>query len=113
MSLYKKLPNNTKSILQFNEWVMWSSRCNSEMIDSQYDFGDKYYHDYKNLRHWCVDVICEKGLSYNDIPSVNHKNQNEIFKQSRKSLDLKKFKNVRTHAFQIIESNGKISPEFA
>jgi len=92
---------------------MWSSRCDCERVGINYGFDDKYYHQYSQLRFWCVDVICEKGLSYDDIPSVTWKNQNEIFKQSRKSLDLKKFKNVRTHAFQIIESNGKISPEFA
>ena len=113
MSAYKKLSDDNKAILQFNEWVMWSSRCNGERLDMHYDFGDRYYQDYRQMRLWCVDLICEKGISYDDIPEVTWKNQNDIFKQSRKLLDLKKFKNVRTHTFLVVNENEKISPEFA
>ena len=113
MKRFNKLPDHVKCILQFNSWVMWSFRCECEKLGVSYDFSTDYYAEYNMLRHWSVDAICKLGLSYDDLPDVNASNQNEIFKQSRSKLDLKKFKNVRTHTFEVITSDGKFSPEFA
>lgn len=108
--LYSILSKDIKSVLLFNEWIMWSSRCNCERVGVQYDFGDSYYYQYKSLRFWCVDIICEKDLSYNDMPIVNWENQNHVFKECRKNLDLKAFASIGTHEFTITTINGKISP---
>ena len=108
--LYKKLPEEVKTVLLFNNWVMWSSKCNCERVGVVYDFSDDFYEKYYNLRQWAVDIICEHGILYEDIPVVNWENQNSVLKKCRKSINLDVLSEIGTYNFNLVLKDGKITP---
>jgi hypothetical protein len=105
MNKYRALPDTTKAIIYFNEWIMWSISIHSE------DFETDYYLQYEKLRHWCVNEIIKNGVSYKDIPTVTIVNQNEVFKRARRELDLRKFRDISTHDFYVERNNNLIEPK--
>ena len=106
MIKYKFLPTEIKIMLQFNEWLMYS-------IKREDDFDVDYYSDFEKIRFWSVDTICELGINYDDIPTVDNSNQNKVFKESRSKINLKAFKSASTHEFNIgLDENNMLVPVF-
>ena len=97
MKKFNKLDKDCQMILLLNQWVMWSDSCDfgkdvSDPSEMLYNFKINYYKEYADLRFKAVDIICEKNLSYSDLPGVNNKNQNEIYKQCRDYFSLDEIK---------------------
>ena len=104
MNRFDRLSFDIKCALEFNEWIMWSIKC--EEIETN------YYDKYKHFRNWCVDKICEHNILYSEIPSVNDQNQNDVFKKARKNLDIKAIAKVDTHEFNFaLDNSGLYVPE--
>ena len=103
MNQYNKQPLEVKTLLQFNQWLMWS-------IGFDVDFDVDYYRSYMGLRHWCVDKICENDIYYKDIPQVTDDNQNTVFKKIRNEINLKAFKDLDTHMFSVAFDGEKYIP---
>jgi len=101
---FNKLSFDIKCALEFNEWIIWSTDCEEIEID--------YYEKFKYFRYWCVDKICKHNVLYCEITVVSDKNQNDIFKKSRKFLDLKAISKINTHEFNfVLDENGVYVPE--
>ena len=98
---FDKLDDNTKTILMFNQWLMYTRQD-----DRLYETS--YFNDYSNLRHWCVDVICNIKNMYETLPVVDVSNQNKIFKYCKKSINLNEFKNIDTYEFKLEMIDGLI-----
>jgi len=103
MNEYLKLVDEYKIMLNFNGWIMWS-------MNNDEDFAVNYYDAYKNVRYWCVDLICSKNISYSDIDKINDENQNLVFKKCRSKINIKKFYNIRSHEFDLMYEDNLIVP---
>lgn len=103
MKKFKYLPKEVKLLLVFNQWIMYTLK--SEIINVD------YYDNFKHLRHWCVDVILDLEGFYDEIPSVNDQNQNEIFKTCKANIDLKAFKSILSPSFEIGVINSMVVPK--
>lgn len=106
MRKYEKLDQQTKIMLAFNEWIMWSIKPNNEEVKIDID----YYSDYENFRHWCVDVVNSLVGLYDDIPKVTNENQDIVFTMCKKNINLREFRNIDSCEFSLTEINGKICP---